>query len=77
MNRAIETAEMAMPLAESSATASMGEPRCMPMSREPSRRANSTAVKASAEPCHSRTLSSPLSGLLTSHSANHGARTWA
>ena len=35
------------------------------------------AVKARAEPCHSRTLRSPLSGLLTSHSANHGASTWA
>ena len=62
---------------ESRATASMGEPRLVPINSAPSRRANSKAAKARAEPCHSRTLRSPLSGLLTSHTANHGARAWA
>ena len=60
MKRAIEATEMTMPLAESRATASMGEPRLVPMSSAPSRSANSKAANASAEPCHSRTLRSPL-----------------
>ena len=75
--RAIDVSEMSTPLADSSATASMGDPRSAPTSSEPRRRANSPALNASAEPCHSRTLRSPLRGLLTSHTTNQGASTCA